>query len=238
MASIIVITCPECEKELRGPAEFLGKRIRCKMCGHTFTVEAKPAAKPAPAKKPVQAPAGAKAKPAPKKRPPPEEEIPEAEAVPEVEAVQESLPLGLQGDDEGKKPYALTETSLLPRCPQCAGELESEDQIICLTCGYNNRTRERNFTLKTYYTTTGDWIKWLLPGVGCALAALLMVGTIAFLWITWWGQWGNFQTDNWWVLPTQVWGSVICGFIGWSTGKFAFKRLILHTRPPDIIKNR
>jgi hypothetical protein len=55
MASTITITCPECDKQLRAPSDALGKKIRCKACGATFSArgpggkatQAKPAGKPA-----------------------------------------------------------------------------------------------------------------------------------------------------------------------------------------------
>jgi DNA-directed RNA polymerase subunit RPC12/RpoP len=40
MASTILITCPDCRRQLNGPAELQGKRVRCKSCGHAFTVKA------------------------------------------------------------------------------------------------------------------------------------------------------------------------------------------------------
>ena len=30
MASTILITCPDCRRQLNGPAELQGKRVRCK----------------------------------------------------------------------------------------------------------------------------------------------------------------------------------------------------------------
>ena len=68
MATTIVISCPECDKQIKAPAELEGKKIRCKGCGHTFVVRASaaagdgdgPAAKPAK-KKPAPPPAKAKA---------------------------------------------------------------------------------------------------------------------------------------------------------------------------------
>jgi DNA-directed RNA polymerase subunit M/transcription elongation factor TFIIS len=50
MASTVTIICPECEKQLMAPTDILGKKIRCKGCGATFSARAaagKDAAKPA-----------------------------------------------------------------------------------------------------------------------------------------------------------------------------------------------
>jgi DNA-directed RNA polymerase subunit RPC12/RpoP len=45
MAATIVISCPECHKQIKAPATLEGKKIRCKGCGHTFAVKAAPAPK-------------------------------------------------------------------------------------------------------------------------------------------------------------------------------------------------
>jgi hypothetical protein len=42
MASTITIICPECDKPLKAPPKILGKKIRCKSCGHTFAAKAPP----------------------------------------------------------------------------------------------------------------------------------------------------------------------------------------------------
>jgi hypothetical protein len=49
MADSILLSCPECRKQLRAAATVHGKKIRCKSCGHVFTAK-KPEAKAAPAK--------------------------------------------------------------------------------------------------------------------------------------------------------------------------------------------
>jgi uncharacterized paraquat-inducible protein A len=43
MADTIAITCPQCRKTINVPAALRGKKIRCKACGATLTVGAKPA---------------------------------------------------------------------------------------------------------------------------------------------------------------------------------------------------
>jgi len=40
MAATIVITCPKCKKQMKGSAELIGKRIRCKGCGQAIPVRA------------------------------------------------------------------------------------------------------------------------------------------------------------------------------------------------------
>jgi hypothetical protein len=45
MASTITIICPECEKSLKAPPDVIGKKIRCKGCGHVFAARAPQGAK-------------------------------------------------------------------------------------------------------------------------------------------------------------------------------------------------
>ena len=45
----IVISCPECDKQIKAPADAVGKKIRCKSCEHVFVIKA-PAKAPAPIK--------------------------------------------------------------------------------------------------------------------------------------------------------------------------------------------
>src|SRR5262249_32290099 len=157
----ILITCPDCKKQLRGPAEILGKRVRCKSCGHTFVVKSMPSpTSAAPQAPPVKAQA----------TPTAEEEKqtydfaktyvagppPKAPAAPQpVKSTPSPSP---QADE---KPYTMTDVlQTARRCPQCAAEMEEGD-VVCLECGYNTETRVRHSTLKTYETTAGEWTAWL-----------------------------------------------------------------------------
>jgi hypothetical protein len=58
MAAMILITCPECKKQLKGPAELQGKRVRCKGCGQVFAVRASAPNKKAADVQPGKAKAG------------------------------------------------------------------------------------------------------------------------------------------------------------------------------------
>src|SRR5579871_5049583 len=145
MPATITVVCPECGKEIQAPPEFAGKKVRCKSCGHVF------AARPAP---PPGAVARAPAKAAPAAPPP-----------------------ARGDDDEGDDgvPYSVSTTDLAHRCPECANEMESEDAIICLHCGYNTQTREKITTRKVHEITNADRFLWLLPGIACALAVLFLI---------------------------------------------------------------
>ncbi len=234
MAATIVVTCPECKKQLKGPAELEGKRIRCKACGHTFTALADPARKAEPNSPPTKAKAAPKAEP----HPPPAKAktVPKAEpeSPPKTKAAAKGVPKGkadahafaLKEEKEAKNPYQLGEVSLKPRCPQCAAELESEDAVICIACGYNTQTRTRMTTKMTIEATTMEWVAWLTPGIICAGVCLVMLGIIAFLWLILPGLLEGYL----WI---RIYGSVFAGFGGWFAGRFAFKRLVLNPRPPE-----
>jgi hypothetical protein len=210
MAAMILITCPECKKQLKGPAELQGKRVRCKACGQIFAVRATPPNKPTAAgrKTPAAPPAKAKAAPAPPQ----------------------------QEDEEGEaNPYRLTDTILTARCPQCAAALESPDAIICLHCGYNSRSRQRITTVRTYAYTPLDWILWLTPGIGSLLACLAMIGVICFVWIP--AGLPRLAGEAWWGhFSIQIYGSAAAAGVASMAGKFAFRRLIKNPRPPEKFK--
>jgi DNA-directed RNA polymerase subunit M/transcription elongation factor TFIIS len=55
MADPIVVSCPECKKQLKLRADLQGKKIRCKNCEAVFTVKTT-AVKPASRSKPAPAP--------------------------------------------------------------------------------------------------------------------------------------------------------------------------------------
>jgi DNA-directed RNA polymerase subunit RPC12/RpoP len=138
-------------------------------------------------------------------------------------------------DDEDANPYEMSHTSLLPRCAYCAKELESEEQVVCLHCGYNHRTRERIQTDKTYEPTAGEWILHLLPGILCACVLLLAVLIIVdgFLFRAEKEAAWEEATVNPYRLGLVIWRAVFWAFIGFFAARFAVKRLILHTRPTE-----
>jgi hypothetical protein len=239
-SSSILITCPDCKKQLKGPAEILGKKVRCKSCGHIFVVKSTPPAAPGTAA-PQALPA--KAQPTPSA----EDEkqtydfaksyvaVPPPKASPAPAPIKSKTSPSPHADDD-KTPYTMTDViQTARRCPQCAVEME-EGAVVCLDCGYNTETRVRLSTIQTYETTGGEWMAWLLPGILCALGSLLALGLIAFLWLG--IRRPQEGESSWWQFPTQVWGSVICAGIAWITGKFAYKRLVLNPNPPEKIKRR
>ena len=82
--------------------------------------------------------------------------------------------------------------------------------------------------------TGGDYFIWLLPGIACALAALVIifmmqsiftrVPYLSFM------DWMYYERD-WKAVP--VYTAVVDGFVTWALAYFAVKRLILNPHPPD-----
>jgi DNA-directed RNA polymerase subunit RPC12/RpoP len=208
MAALMLITCPECKKQSKGPVELQGKSVRCKACGKVFAVRA-----PAAAKSAGKPPSSGQAKkPQAAAPPPPRKE-----------------------DEVAKDPYQLTDIVLTARCPQCAAQLESEDAVVCLNCGYNMRMRQRMKTIRTYAHTPLDWTIWLAPGILCALAVLALVGLICFLAIP--AGLEQMAGEAWWGhLSIRIYGSAVAAGIAYIAGKYAFRRLVRNPRPPEKFK--
>jgi hypothetical protein len=198
MASTVTIACPECDKKINAPSEVLGKKVRCKACGHTFMARA------------------AAAKPPAKPRPDDEE-------------------------DEGSNPYGVTGMSFAPRCPFCANEMESEEAVICLHCGYNVRTRQLGKTRRVHETTGGDTFLWLLPGILCAIVVVALIVFDVVYWFNsadWFSYTQDWDKDPWYSLfahlGVRIWLVVMSLFFAWHAGRFAVKRLIQNPKPPEV----
>jgi DNA-directed RNA polymerase subunit RPC12/RpoP len=269
MAATVSFTCPECKAQLKGPAELQGKKGRCKRCGHTFVLKASAPAKaptqprpPTTTKTPPPAGKGKPAAPAAKTpsktpaSPSPQPKKPdESDHGPgtygwlddgktdwsESAGAQESKdnPGGVVYHHQDRNPYGVTELDLAPRCPHCAKELESEDAVICLHCGYNTQTRQHGATVRTYANTSGDQFKWLLPGILCVVGILAMIGAICYLWLGLPDPNNEKIKEEWWkefIRPAQVWGSILAGFFIVGFGRFAVLRLVLYPTPPEMEK--
>lgn len=206
MSATIAIACPECAKQLNIRAELEGKKVRCKDCGHTFTVKAPPVRKPPPAPKKPAAPAPPK--PAP----------------PVLDEYDNPNPYDVSAMDKGH------------RCPHCAEELESEDAILCINCGYNLATREHLRIVSTIETTGGEQFLWLLPGILCVLAIFALIGFDIF----WCVFLGNLLADGdfEWLAsaPIALWIVITSLFLMFFAGKFAVKRLLLNPVAPEYEK--
>jgi hypothetical protein len=139
--------------------------------------------------------------------------------------------------DTGSNPYGITKLDLAPRCPNCANEMESETAVVCLFCGYNTLTRTWGKTAKVVELAFGDYLKHLLPGlIALLLVFMLIAGVIYYCMVLptmkkW--AWVDMVTDH---ESTRLWIAAIALGMTWGFGYFAFNRLILHTKPPDKVK--
>jgi hypothetical protein len=218
MATTITITCPYCDKTIKAPADLLGKKMRCKGCGEAFKAEADDEDEPRPSR--PKPPAGKKA--APGKPPPGKKGAAKAK--------------GGRGtaDEDDVNPYGVTHLETGARCPYCANAMESDDAIICLTCGYNTRTRERARRRRVRDQTGLDIFIWVLPGIACVLGILVLLGLDIFYW-----AWFPYNPDEEWYnfykhFTVKIWSGVFSAFAIFYMGRFAIRRLILDNTPPEV----
>jgi DNA-directed RNA polymerase subunit M/transcription elongation factor TFIIS len=115
-----------------------------------------------------------------------------------------------------------------PRCPHCAWELDQEDDVICLHCGYNLMTRQRHEQRIIEQHTGGDYFMWWTPPVLCMLLALS--GFVGFYWV-WW-MW-DFDWGQPWTEAMKVYLTVMIIAVMYLSSKFALKRMIFHPHPPE-----
>lgn len=229
MADSSVITCSECGKRFKGKGDLRGKKIRCPFCSAAFVVgggddpertmpprKEKPAAAPARKSSPPPKPAPAAAKPAAVKPP--------------------AAQAGGGDDDDEKNPYGITELDLAPRCPNCASEMESEEAVVCLYCGYNTLTREWGKTEKVIAHTGGEHFLYLLPGILCAVFILLQITGMLYYCLVL----PYDARESFWSFADhesmRVWTTIGGLFDIWPLGYFAFNRLVLKPKPPEKFK--
>lgn len=154
MPDTLDVTCPNCDKGLKVPAELAGKRVKCKGCQEVFTI--RPPARAAG--KPAAKPAAKAAKPAPRPAPP-------------AEAANSPFI-----DDDDARPMEVVREEDVARCPHCAKELDPPDAVVCHNCGYNNVTRQKAETKRVIAADATDWTSHLAPGI---VAVLVIIGLIA-----------------------------------------------------------
>lgn len=244
MADPIVVTCPQCKKQLKAPAELAGKKVKCK-CGATLEVKAgKAAAKAAPAKAAAapakaaaadsEAPAIGFAKDDPPATPPAKEAPAKKKAAKADDAKAKKAAADAEFNDSN--PYGVTETDLVPRCPNCAKELESEDAVICLHCGYNTRTRSHIAVKRVYEPNSSDRLAWLMPGILCVVGIVALAGITGYVVLGMDSTWNDMDES----VGTKslsrglrTWGVAMSLWAMWIAAKIAYNRLILNPRPPE-----
>ena len=229
MASAVEMACPSCEKALKVPPAVFGKKIKCKHCGHAFVARdpaESPAAKPPkPGGKPAAVTAAAPPPPPPPKKP------------------------FLDDDDDGPAQIEVVKDDLdVPRCPHCAKELDPPDAIVCVHCGFNNRTRAKANTKKVWAPTAEDWIRHLLPGVVALLIVigLIVLNVMSFMNMRDWLAGSFLEMDEKDAAGRQRFFVAPGAFIAFiavpsilaaaPAARYAFRRLVLEPRPPEQIK--
>lgn len=234
MPATLDVSCPECEKSLKVPAELEGKKIKCKGCGAVFPItapkKAKPAAKPA-----------AKSPPPPPPKPP-EPEKPKSPFLEEDD--EENLPAGV-----APKPMEVIREEDAPRCPHCAKELDPPDAAVCKNCGFNNKTRVKHETKKVIESDASDWASHLAPGIIAAVLVITMIVVDIVCWVNMkgWMEGGALQKEEknpvtgdveYYIKPGAFIAFIIFAslFIIIPGGRFAFRRLVLNVKPEEKVK--
>lgn len=232
------VKCPSCEKTLKVPESVLGKRVKCKACEEVFVAE-----------RADDGPRPKKAKPAAK--PKKEETKPE----PAEEKTAAPAPYKFADDDDegdgGATPAPLGVVDGgedVARCPHCAKELDPPDAKVCIHCGFNNVTRVKAESKKTWAPGAEDWFHHLTPGVlalvGCI--ALIVLDVVCLLNMRDWMTDTFLQKEeknaageiDFYVKPgafiTFVFAATIMPIIG--MGRFAIKRLFINYMPEERVK--
>jgi hypothetical protein len=237
MPATLDVSCPNCGKKLKVPAELEGKRLKCKDCQEIFAVAAPKKAKgPAPAK-PAATKAAVKA---PVEEPKPAE--PKKSRFADEDDDDDMTP--------GKAPRAMgvLHEEDVPRCPHCAKELDPPNAVVCKNCGFNNLTRVKFETKKVIASDTTDWLTHLAPGIIAAVIviALIVVDIVCAVNMRGWMEGGDLEQDEvdmtgrkkMFVHPGAFIAAIVAAsiFIIVPAGRFAFRRLILNVKPQEKVK--
>src|SRR5262245_9094803 len=154
-------------------------------------------------------------------------------------------------DDDSATPNPFStvyEGEDIPRCPHCAKELDPPDAVICVHCGFNNRTRVKAESKKVWAPDASDWMNHLAPGIG---ALILCIGLIVLDIVCWinmrdWLTGTFLEKDEkdaagqvaFYVKPgafiALVIGLTILPIIAFA--RFAIKRLAIDYKPTEAVK--
>jgi hypothetical protein len=123
-----------------------------------------------------------------------------------------------------------------PRCPFCAWELESEDQVVCLRCGYNLQTRERHAPKVLEPIGFNEYFNWWLPAILGFLFLVAMSVGILYVWL-WWpkARWTpDWMKEN--PIPHQIYTTVISLYVMFKAAMWIIKNRVLKPHPPEVEK--
>jgi hypothetical protein len=223
MPATLDVTCPNCGKALKVPADLEGRRVKCKGCDEAFVVKAPKAKKLAKTK---EAPPPPPPPPAPAYKRPHDED-----------------------EDDNPNPITVVHEDDVARCPHCAVELDPPDAVVCSNCGFNNRTRVKAESKKVHAATGGDWASHLAPGIIALLLAIAIIVTdiICLSNMEEWLTGSDLQDDavdpvtgkkKFLVRPgafvALIWAFSIVILI--PAFKFAWNRLVRDYRPEEKVK--
>ncbi len=233
MATSFSVTCPECDKGAKATDELVGRKIRCKACGHVYVVKS-PGGKSSSVKSGTSKKSGQSKSTAGKE--PAKAVSTKVKTKADDKKTALKPPPPPEDEDGDGKPYGITHENLSNRCPECANEMESADAIICLHCGYNTRSRQREQTKKVYAHSGGEIFLWLLPGILCALGfiGLLVFDILYTINIAEWTRnaWCEFLAHG--SIVFWLWIGSCFGFF--ALGRFAVIRLCIKNMPPEVEK--
>jgi len=147
-------------------------------------------------------------------------------------------PKSAEEDEDDVNPYDVNVIAIVPRCPNCANQMESEAAVICLYCGYNTQTRTLGKTKRVFRQSGADKAKWLMPGILCLglIFGLMLLQNYYIL-----GLGGQFRGEDGWLWkllfsePVYLWLTLMVAGVAWVVGRFVFKRLILEPTPPEEV---
>lgn len=136
------------------------------------------------------------------------------------------------------KAYTLVIESDAARCPNCAQELVGEKAVICVYCGFNNRTRILSRTRKLVDKTPGDYFFWHLPAILSSVVVLAsIILLIVYFWkVPGWAASANPEETLPWLLNSlffRVYMTIMILTIIWYLGLYAAKRFIYYPHPPE-----
>ena len=218
MSDMLDVSCPNCDKELKVPFEFAGKRVKCKGCEEVFTIKAAGKPKP-PAKKPD---------PKPEPKPPVAEDD--------------------DDDDGPARSMGITKEDDVPRCPHCVKELDPPDAVVCLHCGFNNQTRIKAATQKVIAADATQWATHLAPGIIALIIVIAIVSLDAYCWVHMrgWLEGSALELDEKdlsnrkkMVIPPGAFIAFILVFsamIVLPATRFFIRRLVFNYKPEDNVK--
>ena len=139
--------------------------------------------------------------------------------------------LGLEADPD---PYGVKTQTLARLCPVCTKEMEDDNAIICLYCGYNTLTRQAGKVEKTIGITSQQHLIYLLPALGTAVFCCCAILFLLYFCLIY-----PYHVSNTFLEFTDhesVRLGLILSFLAiiWSGGMFCFKKFIENPKPDEV----